>query len=135
MTKKKKKLRSEQAKNIDASTGTSDGWTLMDGIEISRIGGRFGLSLQPDPVSIRVLVRRSRNTVVQKGDVIVSVNGQTVLWFDPYKMAPVKGVGVKRVAEMIRSIEDGRSLCLSVLRGPSGLDPTAMNSKMILFLL
>ena len=116
MTKKKKKLRSEQAKNIDASTGTSDGWTLMDGIEISRIGGRFGLSLQPDPVSIRVLVRRSRNTVVQKGDVIVSVNGQTVLWFDPYKMAPVKGVGVKRVAEMIRSIEDGRSLHLAVLR-------------------
>ena len=108
MTKKKKKLRSEQAKNIDASTtSTSDGWTLMDDIEVSRIGGRFGLSLQPDPMSIRVLVRRSRNTGVQKGDAIVSINGQTALWFDPYKMTPVKGVGVKRVAEMIRSIEDG----------------------------
>lgn len=125
MTKKKKKLRSEQAKNIGASTTTStsdsttNGWTLMDDIEVSRIGGRFGLSLQPDPVSARVLVSRcssERTTGVQKGDVIVSVNGQTALWFDPYKMTPVKGVGVKRVAEMIRSIEDGRSLRLAILR-------------------
>ena len=122
MTKKKKKLRSEQAKNIDASTtSTSDGWMLMDDIEVSRtsVGGRFGLSLQPDPVSARVLVSRcssERTTGLQKGDVIVSVNGQTVLWFDPYKMTPVKSVGAKRVAEMIRSIEGGRSLHLAVLR-------------------
>ena len=122
MTKKKKKLRSEQAKNIDASTtSTSHGWMLMDDIEVSRtsVGGRFGLSLQPDPVSARVLVSRcssERTTGLQKGDVIVSVNGQTVLWFDPYKMTPVKSVGAKRVAEMIRSIEGGRSLHLAVLR-------------------